>query len=137
MSENSTLGWVILLDMMGPWHCSVRMLSILLSRWNPMFPEPVAKVARPKLFPVVRNPFQPYVSCYLSGMQWERPSVVLMNCMPPPPFVHLRQYTNESSSDVFMDSVNRDISMKMMVSHTFPVSPPPQGISLRSLGKAK
>lgn len=82
-----------------------------------------AKAARPKPFPAERNLSQQSASYYLCGKQWAPQSAVSMNCKPLSFLFIIQKVLLADTfflSDVFMDSVNRDVSMKMMVREKSP-----------------
>lgn len=83
-------------------------------RWSLTRPGGRPRVTTRKCYPEARNLSLPSVYFSRCGKQWERPSVALTSCRSCRTPKTIR--TLIWFSDVFMDSVNRDISMEMMVS---------------------
>ncbi len=83
----------------------------------------MVKAVKRKPFREARSLSPPSVCCYLFGTPWVLLYAASTNCKSScsGPLLRLVQKLNEFS-DVFMDSVNRDVSMRLMVRHLSLVS---------------
>ena len=88
-------------------------LLTFMGRLNQMRPR-LAKVGKARHFPAGRNLFPPSACSFHCGKPWARRSDVLMNCRIM--ILKSPRIMTDGYSDVFMDNVNRDVSMRMMVS---------------------